>query len=113
MCFSYRLDNDGESHLTDIAQLLFVRALMERVGELRQQFCDELQVFFPNMSNQLLFRSVEALGAVMLSESLNHAEEILRAAHPDRERMNEERSMFCAQLISGGLCQLSKRYTQR
>ena len=88
-------------------------ALMERVGELRQQFCDELQVFFPNMSNQLLFRSVEALGAVMLSESLNHAEEILRAAHPDRERMNEERSMFCAQLISGGLCQLSKRYTQR
>jgi len=36
-------------------------ALMERVGELRQQFCDEQQVFFPNMSNQLLFRSVEAL----------------------------------------------------
>ena len=27
MCFSYRLDNDGESQLTDIAQHLFVRAL--------------------------------------------------------------------------------------
>jgi two-component system response regulator FixJ len=28
MCFSYRLDSDGESHLADIAQLLFARALM-------------------------------------------------------------------------------------
>jgi len=27
MCFFYRLDNEGDSHLADITQLLFVRAL--------------------------------------------------------------------------------------
>ena len=32
MCFSYRLDNDGESQLADIAQLLFAQALRDQEG---------------------------------------------------------------------------------
>jgi len=39
MCFSYRLDNDGESQTTGIAQLLFVQALREsEVGVMGRNF---------------------------------------------------------------------------
>ncbi|MEG3146319.1 hypothetical protein U1839_16830, partial [Sphingomonas sp. RT2P30] len=46
ICFSYRLDNDGESQPTDIAQPLSARALM-LAGMRHLTICDICAVAFP------------------------------------------------------------------